>query len=370
MLRRLLILASFCLLADLPAAAQGLLPASFSGWNSTSTVTVQPSDLEKLAGNNAAVLREYGVALAEQRDFTRGARTITLTLYRIKDSSAAYGAYSFLRTPDMTGANLIEHSSVGRDRALLLIGNLILDATAKDIFSIGEDLSSLAQQLALRAEQGSLPPLPLYLPVKGRVPRSDRYVLGPVALSALLPLASDDWLGFADGAEAELARYRINGEEYTLLITEYPTPQIANKQLRDLAQRFDLDMGQGPAASDTKNKPTLFARQTSSLVAFVVNAHSKAAAEALLSRVRYETDLTWNEPSFSLTQPGWGTIIVGIITGTGILCLFALIAGIAFGGVRVLVKRFFPGKVFDRASQVEILQLGLTSKPIEAKDLY
>jgi hypothetical protein len=370
MLRRLLILASLCLLVGLPATAQDLLPASFSGWNSTSVTAVQPPDLEKLAGSNAAALREYGATLAERRDFTRGVQTLSATLYRMKDSSAAYGAYSFLRTPDMTGPKLIEHSSVGRDRVLLLIGNLILDATAKDVVRIREDLTALAQQLAPRAEPASLPPLPLYLPSEGRVPRSDRYVLGPVALDELLPLASDDWLGFADGAEAELARYRINGQEYTLLITEYPTPQIANKKLRDLAQRFNLDMGQGPAASDSKSKPTLFARQTSSLVAFVVNSHSKTAAEALLSRVRYETDLTWNEPSFSFTQPGWGTIVVGIITGTGILCMFALIAGIAFGGVRVLVKRFFPGKVFDRDAQVEVLQLGLSSKPIETKDFY
>ena len=86
--------------------------------------------------------------------------------------------------------------------------------------------------------------------------------------------------------------------------------------------------------------------------------------------MKYTQNLTWNEPSFTFTQPNWGTYIVGIITGTGVLCMFALISGLAFGGIRLIVKRLLPGKVFDRPNHVEILQLGLNSKPIEAKDFY
>jgi hypothetical protein len=44
--------------------------------------------------------------------------------------------------------------------------------------------------------------------------------------------------------------------------------------------------------------------------------------------------------------------------------------GIAFGGVRVITKRLFPGKVFDRKEQIEVLQLGLSGKPIDPTDLY
>jgi hypothetical protein len=44
--------------------------------------------------------------------------------------------------------------------------------------------------------------------------------------------------------------------------------------------------------------------------------------------------------------------------------------GIAFGGVRVLTKRLFPGKVFDRPENVEVLQLGLSGKKIDPTDMY
>jgi hypothetical protein len=62
-------------------------------------------------------------------------------------------------------------------------------------------------------------------------------------------------------------------------------------------------------------------------------------------------------------------MIVGAITGTGVICLFATIAGLAFGGVRLVVKRA-TNKVFDRPDQVQVLQLGLSSKPINAEDFY
>jgi hypothetical protein len=50
--------------------------------------------------------------------------------------------------------------------------------------------------------------------------------------------------------------------------------------------------------------------------------------------------------------------------------MFAIAAGIGFGGIRVLVKIFLPNKIFDREKQIEILQLGIASKPIKAKDFY
>jgi hypothetical protein len=63
-------------------------------------------------------------------------------------------------------------------------------------------------------------------------------------------------------------------------------------------------------------------------------------------------------------------MVVGGIVGTGAICVFALIAGVAFGGVRLIVKRFFPCKVFDRGSHLQVLQLGLGSKPINSDDFY
>ena len=52
-------------------------------------------------------------------------------------------------------------------------------------------------------------------------------------------------------------------------------------------------------------------------------------------------------------------MIVGAIEGTGVICLFALVAGIGFGGFRLMTKRLLPERVFDRTSTMQVLQLGL-----------
>ena len=80
--------------------------------------------------------------------------------------------------------------------------------------------------------------------------------------------------------------------------------------------------------------------------------------------------VTWNEPSQTLTDPPWVSVLKNIFAGTMVFCGFALVMGVAFGGVRVVTKRFFPGKVFDRPEDMEVLQLGLSGKRIDPRDFY
>jgi hypothetical protein len=114
----------------------------------------------------------------------------------------------------------------------------------------------------------------------------------------------------------------------------------------------------------------LFGKRVSSFIAVVVGAPSREAANKILDEVGYQSNVTWNEPKQSYTEPGIGSMIVEAFLGTGAIMIFAVAAGIGFGGIRVLVKIFLPNKIFDREKQIEILQLGISSKPIKAKDFY
>ncbi len=368
-MRAALVASVVILLASLavPVAAQDLLPSAFSGWSSTAASTFRPETLEQLTGNDAALLREYGSAGAERRTYTRGGSTFAVTLYRMRDPTAAYGAYSFLRTDDMMPGHLTQYSAFSRRRALALIGNLLMDVSGEDVSPLSAELTALAAQLASRADKTPYPTLEQYLPEPGLIRNSDRYLLGPVGLRRVLPLGNGDWIGFGDGAEAALARYRVNGQEVSLLLVSFPTPQGAARKLEELGRWFPLNADQDVA---TDRPAPLFARRKGSLLALVAYAKSRTAADALLQQIHYETQVTWNEPKYKILDPGIGQILAGTFIGTGIILVFAFVAGLAFGGVRVIVKRILPGTVFDRPSTVEILQLGLTSKPIEAKDFY
>jgi hypothetical protein len=261
----------------------------------------------------------------------------------------------------MPRAEFTEHSAAAGKHALMLIGNLVLEVDSNDLAKHRADIKQLIAAVSSHAESGLLPTLSERLPTKGFVDRTDKYVLGPETLYAIFPLAESDWLGFSQGAEAETAKYRVNGHELNLVIADFPTPQTAAKKLAELQKQYNVN--------GSENLKPLYAKRAMTLVAIVSGATTKKEADAILDQLESGTQITWNEPTFQFKEPGIGTMIVGAITGTGVICLFAIIAGLAFGGVRVVVKRA-TNKVFDRPDQVQVLQLGLSSKPINAEDFY
>jgi hypothetical protein len=360
LLRRLLLLISAGVFA-LPAAAQNLLPGGFSGWSGEALTRVGPADIEQAARDLAPVLRECGTLSLETRAYTRGADRLSVTLYQMRDPTGAYGVLTLLRTERMAAGKLGEHSAVSSDRAVTMIGNLVLEVSGAGLIALTADLNGLISQLYPKAQLGPLPTVGDFLPARGQVKNSRQYAGGPAALGRLLPLAEGDWLGFSDGAEAEMARYRVRGEEVRLLIATYPTPQIAARRMEEMEKLF--------AARDPSRQPVVL-RRSVSLIALASGGTSPDAIEELLRSVQYESQVTWNEPGYSATDPTVPEIILGAIFGTGNILMLAFFSGIAFGFIRVAVKHFLPGKVFDRPAAVEIIQLGLTSKPIQAKDFY
>jgi hypothetical protein len=357
-------------LAAISTRAQYVVPDSFAGWNCNGRSAFNPAQPSEIASQTPAsvgndVLAEYGFVAGEQCEYSRGSERLAVQVYRMKDPSGAYGLYSYMRSADMAYADLTEHSSLGPAHALALDGNLLLDIRGTDLPKRKKDLKPLVAAIKLHAEEGPLPSLPDEMPAKGMVERSDHYLLGPATLYQFVPVASNDWLGFSQGAEAESARYRVAGHEVTLLLADFPTPQTAVKKLAELQNVYHVN-----ATNPDPSAPPLFAKRSMTLLAIVYGAQTSAEADALLKQVESDAEITWNAPTFQFKEPSISAMIVSTIMGTGVICMFAIISGIAFGGVRLVVKRFFPDKVFDRSSHLQVLQLGLGSKPINSEDFY
>lgn len=348
-----LLLTAFC------ASAQQILPDSFAGWAGNTV----PS-LDRPAADLSAA-REYGLAAGEHGAYLHGSDTLDVALYKMKDPTGAYGEYSYQRTPGMQRGNLTEHSAITTDRALILAGNLVLDIHGTDLTARTTDLKALVESVRQHAQGGPLPTLWQHLPQKNVVEGTDRYILGPQTLDQLFPGGLGDSIGFSTGAEAELAHYSVGGRDATLLIVDFPTPQMAQGALANVEKKFNVN-GSNPGSS----APALFAARSLTLLAVVAGVPSQREANILLDQVHSGTVLTWNEPTFQFKEPTIEVMVVGAIEGTGIICLFALIAGLAFGGLRLIVKRSLPGKIFDRTNHLQVLQLGLGSKPINAEDFY
>jgi uncharacterized protein DUF6599 len=359
------------LAAAIPAqAGPSVLPDRFGAWQAAGpAVAVKPGDLgpkwERWA-EGEQILAESGIVKIEDRAYKNGADQLGLRLYQFKDPSSAYEFYTFAVVPGMKPLGVGQQSAILQDDARLLLGNFVVQAGLSEHVAPAV-LQEVIDALKLRADQTPLPPIRSYLPVEGRVFGSEKYAFGANGFkSATAHLDRGEFAalsraaGFSSGAEAMFAQYRMGKDGAVLLLIEYPTPQLAEQHLRHLEQAF----------SESAKKAGTTIERKGSLLSLVLKPSSAAYAEALRSAVNYETQVTWNQPVHTITDPPWASILGKIIIGTLLFMVVAMVLGVAFGGFRVILKIFFPGKIFDRPEQMDVLQLGLSSKRINSRDFY
>jgi len=150
------------------------------------------------------------------------------------------------------------------------------------------------------------------------------------------------------------------GKAQTLLLLDYPTPQLADQQLHHIQ----------PLLGANADFAGITVERKGSLLSLVLSPANEKAAGQLRDEIKYGTAVTWSEPSQTLTDPPWVVVLKNIFLGTFAFCGLAIVLGLAFGGVRVITKRLLPGKVFDRPEDMEVLQLGINSKRIDPRDFY
>lgn len=356
-------------------SAQNILPQAFGGWTATGRQTFkpgQPPAAGRVAANPeqaSAAAREYGLVAGETANYSHGpsgaSGSLAATVYRMKDPSGAYGEYSYLRTPDMAAADFTDHSATKPNQALVLVGNLVLQIDGINARRDAADIKSLVSAIEPKSENGLYPTLPEHMPEQGRMAHSDHYVLGPATLDQFFPGGIGNALGFSYGPEVETAHFRVDGHDLSMLIADYPTPQIAQAQLDSLSKQFNVNSSQPNATSEP-----LFASRTQTMLALVAGAQSSEQANKLLDQVQPGSVLTWDQPTAALKEPPFSVMVVGAFVGTGVICLLTMVGALAFSGFRLTVKKMFPNTIFDRSTQIDILQMGLVSKPIKAEDFY
>jgi hypothetical protein len=340
------------LLAGQTAPAADLLPSRFGAWSGQAGE--QPLEQGRAAWEQT-VLAEYGTTGMEHKVYTSTGQTLSIAVTRFKDPSGAFGAFTYFRPPRTEPAGIGDFSAAEAGHVLFLVGNLLADVRGAptDV----RELLPLAESLKKVADRRPYPELPSRLPEKGLQAGSECYVLGPIALGRFVSLGVGDWAGFGMGAEAQVAQYRSGGERATLLLLDYPTPQIAYNKLAEISRWFPVNPTVGRARGGV-----IYAKRNGSLLGLVTESSSAAYAQQLLDAIPYEVQVTWSERKAKLTEPTFVELIYSIFVLTGIILLVMLGAGIGFGGFRLIVKHFFPGRFFDRADRLEIIQLGLSRK--------
>ena len=356
-------------------ASAAVLPDEFAGWQIKGDIS-RSDDPAAADAANAPVLKEYGFVRLEKAAYTRDdGRNLTIRAAVFEDASGAYGAFTYYYSPEMEQETIGGQGAFLNNRVLFYQGNVLVDAVF-DRMSVMS--ASQLRQLAglLPQAQGgknNSPSLPGYLPkaISARSGDSNleknttKYVLGPVALNRIGSPLPASMVDFKSGAEVALGRYAATAGDATLMLIEYPTPQIAAERLRQIDASHQVPQQQPGVASIVDVGPFFDAR-TGPIIVIAGGPLSKSEARSLMSSISYEADVTWNENTYVSKKDNLANFLFNAIVLCGIVVGLALVAGIAFGGLRVLVKRFFPDSVFDRREAMEIISLHLedSTRPV------
>lgn len=352
--------------ASTPPAS--ILPKEFGGWQLSGAMRTS-QDPATADSVNAALLKEYGFTDLASATYTRDdGRKLTIKAARFADASGAYGAFTYYKMPQMLTEEIGDGAASLNERVLFCRGDVLVDAVFSRLNAMSAaELRELTGALPLPAGSAQkLPGLPTYLPREAYVKNSAKYVVGPVALEKISAPIPASLVDFNAGAEVVLGNYRNSGGEATLMLISYPTPQIAAEHLRRIEAAAHTASTPQPAASPAlADVGPIFDKRTGPIVVIATGPLSQSEAKSLLASVNYDADVTWNQNTYATKRDNLANLLVNVIILCAVILGFMLVAGLAFGGFRIAVKRLFPERVFDRPGEMEFISLHLSEGPPE-----
>jgi len=303
-------------------------------------VSYNDKNIQTLAGTRAEAINRYGLTGATVQNLTGTNGNVRVTLYEMLDASAAYGLFSIDRNIDQPGFAVIPIGSQG-----FRVGNRTEFWQSKYVIKL-EGTAVARDELARTISEqifgtSRRPPVSTHLPPENLVQGSDKYIVDPAGLTRGFNL-DPQTLGFDDSVEIATAEYRMGSSKAHLMLLMYPTQQIAKKHEEQLASLAPDDGA--------------FRKRRGALLAIVLGSRDPSTAKTILDGLNYETQVTWDRPRPDISLP---EVILTIFSFIGIALLFTVVVGVSFGGLRIFVKARYPDRIFDRAQDMEIIQLKL-----------
>jgi hypothetical protein len=245
-------------------------------------------------------------------------------------------------------------------RVLFYRGHVLVEAVFSQLSPMSPaNLRELAGLLPRPGgNAGNLPPILAFMPHHGYAANTEKYAEGPLGLGAIASPLPAELVDFAANPEVVLGQYATPGGEATLMLIQYPTPAVAAEHLRRIDAAHHAAQPQAGVAA-IENVGPFFDKRTGPIVAIAAGQLSRSDAQTLLGAVNYEASVTWNENTYFDKKNNIANLLVNIILLCIIVGAISLAAGVAFGGARVLLRRYFPGPVFGRADEDEFISLDL-----------
>ena len=310
-------------------------------WSLETEAAVYTADnIETLVGDNLLNVLDYGLIGASQVDLATDDGNVRVTLYEMIDSTASYGLFTLERdwqSPDFEPTVVGAESYRTNDVLVLWQSRYVvrLEGPARHTDVLAKIITD---NLVGRSRKA---PVSLLLPAEGRIAESEQYILTTDAFETITGLDPAE-LGFDNSVEVALATYTHPSGSGRLAMLLYPTQQVAQRHSEAWIASFEGDLSHG---------------RSGPLFAILIDSDSDELSNSIMSALTYQSEVTWTETlPDPLTVP---QMILAIFRGIGILLVFTLIIGLAFGGFRIYMKTHYPGLIFSGTEEVEFIQLNL-----------
>ena len=347
----------FVLLVSFASAAvatdSAILPKAFAGWQQEATAakaSMNPADAD---AGNAAVLKEYGFTDFQSANYAKGDRKLSIRAARFVDATGAYGAYTLYSQPGMRTEEIGRHGESAGDRVLFMQGNIVVEVKFDHVNAMSAaELRELADDLPQPAGNLAQPPsLAHWLPQPAFIEHSVKFAVGPKSYDQVGSPFPSSAVDFSKSPEVLTALYKSDEGEAKLTVISYPTPQIAGTQLRNIEQNH--------ANLEASGAGSFSIKRTGPLLVIASGQASPSEARSLLASVNYEADVTYNEPTFLSRKDNIGNLIIAAFGLIGLILAVALVFGLVFGGLRVILKKLYPDRFFDRPEDASVITLNL-----------
>ncbi len=307
MLRRLTLLA-----AAACAAQAGIWPETWHGSRRVRSSSAPVSD--------PALWAEYGGEEAERAIYDGPVGRFDATAWRLQDATGALAWYQANRPDKCTPVRDSLTSCVTPGGLMLARLNYVF--LFEGWRPLPKELEELFAKTPGMRSGGGLPHLPGYLPEKGLVRNSERYLLGVHSLGKFLPWVPPAVAGFEDGAEAQAGKLELGSAVADYAIFYYHTPQLARLKEREF-----------------RRQPGWLVKRSYVLLAVFPPGVPEAQAKAVLDALEWKAEVIRNEATGPPPIPDVFGLLIGIFKLTGVLLLICIGGGSVFALFAALARR-------------------------------
>jgi hypothetical protein len=332
-----------------------LIPAA--NWRLVGSQKVELDAISKWGGDPAIEL-EYGVKSLTERTYQLDSHRAEAILEETPDASSAYGLLTFYQNETMSPDKSMGLTVLGPRGALLARGRVFIRVARPDEYPLSDsDFHALLIFIGgIRSASETTVGLPAPLPAVGRVPCSEKYLLGPAAARRILPSFPAELIGFEQGAEVQTASYLTGpgaSPREFLLLFSYPNPQIARERFGSMESSFRLNQNHAGEAS--------YGTRQGALILVVLNSPSRAAANGLLSEFKVSQQVSWDQryPDQEPVVVQMAKLVLGNMLLVLILVIFAVVGGVLVFVFKRLTAKWFPKASWANREDGQIIILSL-----------